>query len=75
MNTGNIEQVKLKMKILKKQKVQEKELKKAVFYLPEKYEFDNLQNEFELNIDNGLDYLRTCIECEINYSAKLMTCH
>lgn len=31
------------------------------------YVFNNLPDEFKLSINNGLDYPRTCIECEISY--------
>lgn len=31
------------------------------------YEFDNLPEGFKLTANNGLDYPRTCIECEISY--------
>ena len=33
----------------------------------DKYEFDNLPEDFELTINDGRDYLRTCIECIINF--------
>lgn len=46
-----------------------KEIDKTLLYIlfTEKYDFDNLPNGFTLNINNGLDYSRTCIECEISY--------
>ncbi|MBQ9012001.1 MAG: hypothetical protein IJ094_00190 [Bacilli bacterium] len=46
-----------------------KEVDKTLLYIlfTEKYAFDNLPNGFALNINNGLDFPRTCIECEISY--------
>lgn len=46
-----------------------KEVDKTMLYIlfTDKYEFKNLPNEFKLSINDGLDYPRTCIECEINY--------
>ena len=32
-----------------------------------KYEFDNIPEDFKLTINNGKNYPRTCIECEINF--------
>lgn len=48
------------------------EADKTLFYIlfADNYEFDNLPSEFKLTINNGLDYPRTCIECEISYYDK-----
>ncbi len=45
------------------------EVDKTLLYIlfVEKYEFNNLPSEFKLSINDGLDYPRTCIECEISY--------
>lgn len=45
------------------------EVDKTLLYIlfADKYEFDNLPSEFKLYTNNGLDYPRTCIECEISY--------
>lgn len=45
------------------------EVDKTLLYIlfDDKYEFDNIPNEFKLTINNGLDYPRTCIECEISF--------
>lgn len=54
MNTANIEQAKLKMKRLEELRVQEKELKSAVSYLPEKYDEKSVKqtiNEIEDEIE------------------------
>ncbi len=49
-----------------------KEIDKTLLYIlfTDKYEFSNLPSEFELYINDGLDYPRTCIKCEINYYDK-----
>ncbi len=49
-----------------------KEVDKTLLYIlfADKYEFSNLPSEFKLYINDGLDYPRTCIECEINYYDK-----
>lgn len=46
-----------------------KEIDKTLLYIlfSEEYKFENLPSEFKLTINNGLDYPRTCIECEISY--------
>lgn len=46
-----------------------KEIDKTLLYIlfTDKYKFENLPSEFKLSIDNGLDYPRTYIECEISY--------
>lgn len=54
MNTANIEQAKLKMKRLEELRVQEKELKSANSYLPEKYDEKSVKqtiNEIEDEIE------------------------
>ena len=45
------------------------EVDKTLLYIlfDDNYEFDNLPSEFKLTINNGSDYPRTCIECEISY--------
>lgn len=45
------------------------EVDKTLLYIlfDDKYEFDNIPSEFKLTINNGLDYPRTCIECEISF--------
>lgn len=54
MNTANIEQAKLKMKKLEELRVQERELKSAISYLPEKYDEKSVKqtiNEIEDEIE------------------------
>lgn len=45
------------------------EVDKTLLYIlfVHEYEFNDLPSEFKVSIDNGLDYPRTCIECEISY--------
>ena len=45
------------------------EVDKTLLYIlfDDKYEFDNLPKDFKLTTNNGRDYSRTCIECEISY--------
>ena len=45
------------------------EVDKTLLYIlfDDKYEFDNIPSEFKLTINNGLDYPRACIECEISF--------
>ena len=49
-----------------------KEIDKTILYIlfADKYEFDNLPSIFKLSINNGLNYPRTYIECEISYYNK-----
>lgn len=46
-----------------------KEVDKTLLYIlfSGEYIFNDLPSEFKLSTDNGLDYPRTCIECEISY--------
>ena len=45
------------------------EVDKTLLYIlfDDNYEFDNLPKDFKLTTNNGRDYSRTCIECEISY--------
>lgn len=45
------------------------EVDKTLLYVlfSHEYEFNDLPSEFKVSIDNGLDYPRTCIECEISF--------
>lgn len=45
------------------------EIDKTLLYIlfDDKYELNNLPSEFKLYTDNGTDYPRTCIECEISF--------
>ena len=49
-----------------------REVDKTHIYIlfADEYKFDNLPSGFEIGINDGLDYLRTYIECEINYYNK-----
>ena len=48
------------------------EVDKTLLYIlfDDKYEFNDLPQEFKLTINNGKNYPRTCIECEISYYDK-----
>jgi len=48
------------------------EVDKTLLYIlfADKYEFNNLPNDFKVSINDGLDYSRTCIECEISFYNK-----
>lgn len=56
MNTANIEQAKLHMKKLEELRVQEKELKKSIPYLPEKYDEKSVKQTIN-ELDNGIEKL------------------
>lgn len=56
MNTANIEQAKLKMKRLEELRVQEKELKSAISYLPEKYDEKSVKQTIN-EIDDEIERL------------------
>ena len=45
------------------------EIDKTLLYIlfDDKYEFYNLPDDFKLTTNNGKDYPRTCIECEISF--------
>lgn len=56
MNIANIEQAKLKMKRLEELRVQEKELKSAISYLPEKYDEKSVKQTIN-EIDDEIERL------------------
>ena len=49
-----------------------KEIDGTTIYIlfSDKYDFDTLPKNFSLELNNGLDYSRTCIECDISYYDK-----
>lgn len=48
------------------------EIDETLLYIlfTEKYKFNNLPKDFKISINDGLDYPRTCIECEISFYNK-----
>ena len=45
------------------------EMDKTLLYIlfDDKYEFDNIPKDFKMTTNNGKNYPRTCIECEISF--------
>ena len=70
MNNVNIELARLKMKELEKLRVQEKELKKAVSYLPEKYD-EKLIKQTILKLEDEIERLSDILS-DINEKIELL---
>ena len=70
MNNVNIEQARLKMKELEKLRVQEKELKKSIPYLPEKYD-EKLIKQTILKLEDEIERLSNILT-DINEKIELL---